>query len=264
MPTAHDRRLPWGAGAAVAGAAAYWLPAAAIVSSGVRRGLGVRATIDDPGAVALTFDDGPHPRGTPAILDALAAAGAPATFFLAAEQVARRPRLASEIVAAGHDVGVHCERHRNLMRLTPRQVADDLRRAAATIAEATDVAPRHYRPPYGILTTPAVAFARRRGWRIVLWRRDGADWAARATAATIADRIVRDVAGGDVLLLHDADYYSAPGSWRRTVDALPAILERLGARGLRAARLDGASIVDPVRAPAPSAGPGWRSPDARP
>jgi peptidoglycan-N-acetylglucosamine deacetylase len=233
MPPAHDSRLLWGAGAAAAGAAAYWLPAAAIVSARVRGGLGVRATIDDRAAVALTFDDGPHPEGTPAILDILAATGTPATFFLAGEQVRRRPAIASDIVARGHGVGVHCHRHRNLMRLTPRQAYDDLRRAAEVIAAATGLAPRHYRPPYGILTAPAVAFARSRGWEVVLWRHDGADWAARATPDTIRTRLLRRAAGGDVLLLHDADHYSAPHSWRRTARALPAILEQLQAMHLR-------------------------------
>ena len=70
--------------------------------------------------MALTFDDGPHPQGTPTILEILREHGAVATFFLAGEQVARRPELAAEIVAAGHRVELHCHRHRNQLRLTPR------------------------------------------------------------------------------------------------------------------------------------------------
>ena len=74
---------------------------------------------DGEEGVALTFDDGPHPQGTPAVLEILREARAPATFFLAGEQVARRPALAAEIVAAGHRVELHCYRHRNQLRLTP-------------------------------------------------------------------------------------------------------------------------------------------------
>jgi peptidoglycan-N-acetylglucosamine deacetylase len=193
----------------------------------------VRATVDDPGAVALTFDDGPHPEGTPRVLEELARAGVRATFFLAGEQVELRPALAAEIVAAGHEVGVHCRRHRNLMRVTPRGVRSDLDRAAAAIAEATGVEPRRYRPPYGILTAPALSHARRRGWEVVLWRRDGRDWETGATPERIAARLLGGAQGGDVLLLHDADFYSAPGSWRSTVAALPLVLDRLAALGLR-------------------------------
>ncbi|MGD0716169.1 MAG: polysaccharide deacetylase family protein [Gaiellaceae bacterium] len=232
MNVSHHRRLACGAGAAVAAAAGYWVPAAAVVSGPLRRLLGVRATIEREDAVALTFDDGPHPEGTPAVLAALERVGAPATFFLVGEQVERWPALAAEIVAAGHQVGVHCHRHRNLMRLTPTQVRNDLLHATELIASATGREPLHYRPPYGILTTPALAVARRMGWEVVLWRRDGHDWERRATADSIVERILHRLAPGDVVLLHDADHYSAPQSWRRTAAALDPLLSALMERGL--------------------------------
>jgi peptidoglycan/xylan/chitin deacetylase (PgdA/CDA1 family) len=196
MAATDDRRDAWLVGGALAAAAGYWLPSIALVSAAGRRLFGVRATIDAPAAVALTFDDGPHPQGTPAVLAALEQARAPATFFLAGEQVERWPTLAAEIVAAGHEVGVHCQRHRNLMRLTPRQVRDDLLRAADVIATATGRDPHRYRPPYGILTTPALVHSHRMKWDVVLWRRDGADWDARATPASISARILRHLAPG--------------------------------------------------------------------
>lgn len=219
----------WAAGVAVAG---YWLPSIVHPVPRLRPAFGVEDRTRSGAHVALTFDDGPHAAGTPATLEALRAAGATATFFLVGEQVERMPALAGEVAAAGHAVGVHCRRHRNLMRLTPRQVADDLARAEAAIADATGVAPVLYRPPYGILTLAGLGEARRRGWRTFLWRRWGRDWAARATPASIAALLTEGVEAGDVLLLHDADHYSAPGSWRRTVDALPAVFAALEARGL--------------------------------
>lgn len=232
MTAAHHRPLAFAAGTAVAAAAAYWLPAAALVSGPLRGLLGIRSTIDRRDAVALTFDDGPHPDGTPAVLAALAHAGVPATFFLAGEQVDRWPALAAEIAAAGHQVGVHCHRHRNLMRLTPRQVRDDLLHAADLIASAVGSEPRYYRPPYGILTTPAVAIARQEGWDVVLWRSDGHDWEYRASAESIVERILRRVDPGDIVLLHDADHYSAPMSWRRTAAAVEPLVAALEERGL--------------------------------
>jgi peptidoglycan/xylan/chitin deacetylase (PgdA/CDA1 family) len=227
LPSRHDNA------ALAAGllALGYWLPSVSIVSPAARRVLGVRARVDDPDGVAFTFDDGPHPEGTPAMLDALA--GRPAVFFLAGEQVERYPALARRIVESGHEVGVHCSRHRNLMRLLPRQVDADLARAAAAIEAATGSVPRLYRPPYGILTTAALLTARRRGWEIVLWERDGRDWRADATAESIAGRVLRGMRGGEIVVLHDADHYSAPGSWERTAAALPLILDELERRGLR-------------------------------
>lgn len=206
---------------------AYWLPALAAVFPRLRSPLGIRDHVASCDGVALTFDDGPHPQGTPAVLEALAGAGARATFFLVGEQVERRPGLAAEIAAAGHEVALHCHRHRNLLRLSPRQVSDDLLRALGVIGEATGRAPRLYRPPYGIFTVAALTLAHSYGWEPLLWSRAGHDWARRATPASIAARLTDNLRGGDVLLLHDADHYSAPDSWRRTVAALPLVLEVL-------------------------------------
>ena len=219
-------------GAAAGAAVGYWLPSIVHPVPGLRPAFGVEDRTAPGTHVGLTFDDGPHARGTPAVLEALRDAGARATFFLVGEQVERDPALAADVVAAGHAVGVHCRRHRNLMRLTPGQVADDVARADAAIAAATGVEPTLYRPPYGILTLAGLAAARRHGWRTFLWRRWGRDWAADATPAGIAALLTDRVEAGDVLLLHDADHYSAPGSWRRTVEALPAVFDALAARGL--------------------------------
>jgi peptidoglycan-N-acetylglucosamine deacetylase len=182
----------------------------------------------------LTFDDGPHPEGTAAVLELLADAKARATFFLVGEQVERRPQLAAQISAEGHEIALHCQRHRNLLRLSPRAVADDLRRALAAISDATGRMPGLYRPPYGILTAAGLAVASRLDLTPLLWSQDGRDWQRRATAESIAARVTRRVSAGDVLLLHDADYYSASGSWRQTVAALPPILEELEQRRLPA------------------------------
>jgi peptidoglycan/xylan/chitin deacetylase (PgdA/CDA1 family) len=220
--------MPVAAAGAVHAAPALsaWLPA-------MRRALAVRGTVADRRGVALTFDDGPHWHGTPAVLERLRAAGATATFFLVGEQVERRPALAAEIVAAGHAVGVHGQRHRNLLRIGPRETAADLRRAHARIAEATGQEPLYYRPPYGVLSAAAQATAHRRGWETVLWARWGRDWRARATARTVAADAADGLQGGEVVLLHDADFYSAPGSWRTTVAALPGILAAIGDAGLK-------------------------------
>jgi peptidoglycan-N-acetylglucosamine deacetylase len=181
---------------------------------------------------ALTFDDGPHPDGTPAVLEILARAGVRATFFLVGEQVQRNPALAGEIAAAGHEIGLHCHRHRNLLRLAPWQVRADIDRAQEVIERAAGRRLTLYRPPYGMLNTAALRLAHGHGWRTLLWNRWGRDWEARATPESIAVRVTDGVADGSVLLLHDADDYSAPGSWRRTVAALPLVLDALAERGL--------------------------------
>jgi peptidoglycan-N-acetylglucosamine deacetylase len=210
----------------------YLLPGLAAALPALRRPLGVQDRTAGGGGYALTFDDGPHAQGTPAVLELLAAAGAHATFFLVGEQVRRNPSLAREIVAAGHGIGVHCERHRNLLRLTPAQTRRDIESAEAVIAETTGLAPALYRPPYGVLNAAALRLARTRGWRTLLWSHWGRDWERRATPQSIAARVTAGAGPGAVLLLHDADDYSAPGSWQRTVAALPGVLATLAERGL--------------------------------
>ncbi|HEY1449822.1 MAG TPA: polysaccharide deacetylase family protein, partial [Solirubrobacteraceae bacterium] len=228
--TAHDHRTP---GPPIAGAVAavalgsYLLPGLAGALPALRAPLGIEDRTHTGTGYALTFDDGPHAQGTPAVLELLASAGVSATFFLVGEQVQRNPSLAREILAAGHGIGVHCQRHRNLLRLTPGQTRADIERAEAIIAEATGVTTTLYRPPYGVLNAAALRLARSRGWRTLLWSQWGRDWERRATAASIAALVTKGVEEGSVLLLHDADDYSSPDSWQRTVAALPHVLATL-------------------------------------
>jgi len=212
---------------------AYAFPALAGAVAALRAPLGIAQHTIDGNGYGLTFDDGPHREGTPAVLEALAARGVRATFFLVGEQVARNPALAAEIVAAGHGIGLHCDRHRNQLRLGPRAVREDIMRAAARIEETTGRPIERYRPPYGIFNAAALSLVRANGWRPLLWTHWGRDWEARATPDSIVAKLVGgEVKEGSVLLLHDADDYSAEGSWRRTVAALPRVLSTLEERGL--------------------------------
>jgi peptidoglycan-N-acetylglucosamine deacetylase len=222
---------------ATAGAVFHAGPSLAPVVPGLGSRLGIVHRQPGADGVALTFDDGPHPQGTPLVLEILREAGIHATFFLAGEQVERRPALAAEIVAAGHRVELHCNRHRNALRLSGRQFSEDAERARATIEGASGQAVADHRPPYGIYSTAALRACRRHGWRPVLWSKWGRDWRGGATARSIAESATDGVGAGDVVLLHDADYYSAPGSWARTVAALPIILAELDSRGLKAVSL---------------------------
>jgi peptidoglycan/xylan/chitin deacetylase (PgdA/CDA1 family) len=231
------RRYSWPARAVGSGAlttAAVWCgPGLAVHWPPMASALGVPLTLERDGVV-LTYDDGPHPEGTPAVLDALREAQAKAMFFLVGEQAEAYPSLVAEIVAEGHAPAVHAYRHRNQMRLTPGAFGADLDRALAIIGETSGQAPLHYRPPYGVFTLTGLAIVRRRRLEPLLWSKWGRDWRSGQPAAEIASRATRGVSAGDVILLHDADWYSSPGSHRSTAAATPLILDELAARGLRA------------------------------
>jgi len=246
-----------GASAVAAGWAA---PALAPVVAPVAAALRVARRCDSADGVALTFDDGPHPEGTPAVLDLLEAAGATATFFMVGERVLAAPAVAADVAARGHAIAIHGHRHRNLLRLPPHVLARDLDTARDVIADATGAVPTLHRPPYGIYSWPALRAVRARGWTPLLWSRWGHDWRAWTTPGKIASEVTRRLEPGDVLLLHDADDYSAPGSWRRTVAALPHVLEAIAAAGLRTGAGSTAARTSDWPRPSPSSASRRRSP----
>lgn len=214
------------AGAAGAAAVAWTAPALAPVWAPAAKVIGVPRTLARP-EVTVTFDDGPHPEGTPQVLDRLDRHGTAAIFFLVGEQVDRDHGLAREIADRGHTIALHGYRHRNLLRIPPRVLRADYDRGLDAVQRATGVHCELYRPPYGIFSLGAVAEVRRRGLEPLLWSRWGRDWARGATPQSIARLVLRDVGPGDVILLHDADHYSVPGSHRATVGALDLILPAL-------------------------------------
>jgi peptidoglycan-N-acetylglucosamine deacetylase len=209
----------------------WFVPAAAAHVPRLALRLGIERTVA-PGAVALTFDDGPHPEATPAVLELLARHGATATFFLVGEQVERRPELARAIHEAGHEIALHGYRHQLLLRRRSDALTADLSRAHAVIADATACEPVLYRPPYGVFSSGALELVRALGWRPILWSAWGRDWERRATGASVARRVTRRLRPGDVVLLHDSDAYGATGSWRATVAALPSVLAAIAALGV--------------------------------
>ncbi len=145
----------------------------------VARLIGVPRRLREPHGIALTFDDGPHAEGTPAVLRELERAGATATFFLVGEQVERLPSVAAEIAAAGHEIGIHGYRHVLLLQRTPAALRDDFARAAAAIGDghraptrAVPAAVRHLqrprlapRPAARLVAVPLVALGSRLGAR---------------------------------------------------------------------------------------------------
>lgn len=189
------------------------------------------------GRLALTFDDGPHPAGTIAVLDALEAFRWPATFFMVGSAVGQFPDVVCEVQRRGHGIGVHGFDHRYLIARSPRAQRDDLRRAVDAVGEVTGTAPRWWRPPYGVLSGPAIGAAKAAGVRPLLWSAWGKDWAAGASPQRIARRVSEGQLDGGTVLLHDSDRYAAPGSWQATVGSLDLIADELGQRSIEVGAL---------------------------
>lgn len=181
----------------------------------------------------LTFDDGPDasPGATGEILDALDEAGAKATFFLVGEQILRTPELASEILARGHEIGVHGQRHFRHDRVPAEESAADIEAGYAAVAAASGTTPRFYRPPYGKLSPAGAAACRELGLEVAYWSTWGLDWEP-LPSARIARRVSRDLDDGAIILLHDSARYAVRPGAAPTAQAIPAIAARASELGL--------------------------------
>jgi peptidoglycan/xylan/chitin deacetylase (PgdA/CDA1 family) len=186
---------------------------------------------DGAEGVVLTFDDGPDEDATPAVLDALDAAGVRATFFLIGEQVEAHPGLARELTSRGHDVQLHGHRHLPHERLSGDEARHDLEAGARALHEATGLEARFYRPPYGRFSPESYDACRELGLEPVYWSAWGTDWET-ISPERIAELVIPDLSPGAVVLLHDSPRYGHRPSARPTVDALPLVAARVAELGL--------------------------------
>ena len=182
--------------------------------------------------MAVTFDDGPDPDSTPAFLAELDRLGWRATFFMLGTMARRAPTLVAEVASAGHEIAVHGDEHRNMLRRFPGAAADDVRRCRDTLAELSGTEPRWFRPPFGVLSFGALRGAKRAGLTTVLWTTWGRDWRKEATPDTVTADVLRRYVAGGTVLLHDSDCESYPLSWQSTLGALPKLADELAARHL--------------------------------
>lgn len=187
----------------------------------------------DGNGVVLTFDDGPDPTWTPAVLEVLAEQAAPATFFLVGTAATDAPEIVREIADAGHVVASHSWDHPDMARLGPDEAATQLERTARLLESLVDHEIRLYRAPYTAVldtgSTEALAVqapAFDAGYAYVGASVDPADWSGR-DADAITDAILDQVeAGGRVVVLHDGG-----GDRSATVAALRTVIPELRRRG---------------------------------
>jgi peptidoglycan/xylan/chitin deacetylase (PgdA/CDA1 family) len=180
---------------------------------------------------ALTFDDGPSPRNTPRLLDALARHGAHATFFVIAGRARRHHQLTHRIDAEGHEVGIHCRLHVPAWSLPRRLLQRDLEEASAAVRDACGRDPRHYRAPFGFLLPAQAGWARARGLTPVLGNVYPRDQTVR-DPEVIARRVLDRLGPGSIVILHDSSALGDPDR-TPTLCAVEAILRGAAARSLR-------------------------------
>lgn len=197
--------------------------------------------------VSVTIDDGPDPAVTPAVLDLLDAHGARATFFCIAQRAAAHPTLTREITRRGHSVQNHSDVHRhNFSLLGLRGYADEIGRAQQRLADVTGVLPRFFRAPAGLRNPFLAPVLQRLDLTLVSWTRRGFDTVQR-DPQLVLQRLTRQLAAGDIVLLHDGHAARTSAGRPVVLDVLPPLLQRFSQAGLHAVTLPEAVDRDSPR-----------------
>jgi peptidoglycan/xylan/chitin deacetylase (PgdA/CDA1 family) len=201
-----------------------------------------------PGTLALTFDDGPNPAITPALLELLERYHARATFFMIGRHVRACWELAAEVAARGHSVGNHTDSHPNLLWLSAAGIREELKRCQEAVSGATGREPRWMRPPYGFRGPQLAAVVRGGGWAgVALWTRAAWDWKPQPPEPMI--RRLGRARGGEILLMHDGDPFLERADRSHVLRALEHWLPRWVDAGLKFV-----TIEEVAGAAAPAAG----------
>lgn len=174
--------------------------------------------------IALSFDDGPHPRLTPVILDILAEYGIKATFFMVGENVGYYPDAARAVAEAGHEIGNHTFSHRRFGRMSEADLLHEIHACEEAISSVTNTPVRWIRPPEGQLSEVMGEVLGDSDYRIILWDVDTRDW-AHTPPSEITRHILDTVQAGDIILMHDFIGHDSPtpAALRQVI---PALLER--------------------------------------
>jgi peptidoglycan-N-acetylglucosamine deacetylase len=178
----------------------------------------------EPGTVALTYDDGPHPAFTPTLLDILDEADARATFFVVGERAEAHPEIVRRMVDEGHSVGTHSMRHADLHRIRRAAARDEIDRGRVAVERILGRSVPLFRPPKGHLTFASALFLRSRRWHTMLWTTDSLDWKDGIGSEAVVSNAL-NVGDGGVVLLHDTAQVS--------LDATRSLIARLRERHLQ-------------------------------
>lgn len=175
--------------------------------------------------IALTFDDGPHPKYTKKILDILEQYGVRATFFMIGQNVEYWPDTAKQVAQAGHEIGNHTYSHGNVSKENKNALLCDIEKGEGVIFKVTGKECLLFRPPEGRMDGNVKAITTEKGYSVILWSVDTRDW-AHTPVDEIARNIRSNVRSGSIILMHDFIAHDSP-----TPKALEIIIPWLLSQG---------------------------------
>lgn len=251
VAVAHPSAWPWALGAiaanhAVITSAGLWPRSSLLGSNWSRLPRDARARFQ----VNISIDDGPDPETTPRVLDILERGGARATFFCIGARVLQQRELVREMVARGHEIENHSFSHPyHFSLLGPRRMENQVARGQDAIESVTGKRPRFFRAPAGLRNPFLEPILKKHELQLASWTRRGFDTVA-TDPQLVLRRLLRNLAGGDMLLLHDGNAARDTSGTPIIEVVLPVLLDRLRESGLSTVRLDAALTaerVDPLQ-----------------
>jgi peptidoglycan-N-acetylglucosamine deacetylase len=180
--------------------------------------------------IALTYDDGPNDPHTLKLLDVLAKHSVRATFFMIGRYVQQRPEIARAVAQAGHVIGNHTFTHPLLIFKSEAETRKELVDCRQALQDAIGEHSKLFRPPFGGRRPATISVARELGMQTVMWNVTGYDWSA-PPAAVIEKKVMRQMRGGDVILLHDGGHRSMGADRAQTVIATENLIRRYKDQG---------------------------------
>lgn len=175
--------------------------------------------------IALTFDDGPHPYKTDAVLDLLRQYGIKATFFVIGENVSYYPEPLKRAVALGHEIGNHTYHHALMSQACAQNVAEEIEMTEDIILRTAGYRTKLFRPPEGAYNENALSVIRSKDYRVILWTVDTRDW-ENTSAEDMVKTVMSGVRGGSILLFHDY-----MGKKSHAMEALRILIPKLLSQG---------------------------------
>ena len=182
--------------------------------------------------LALTFDDGPNDPWTPRLLDVLARHQVRATFFMIGSYARQKPQLALAVAEAGHEIGNHTQTHPNLAYCSAGRLRLELSDCEAALNDVIGEHAAYFRPPFGGRRPAVLRAARRAGLATIMWRASAYDWEL-PTADAIVAKVVSQVRGGEVILMHDGSHRGMGWDRGPTVGAADELIRRYAGEGYR-------------------------------